>query len=86
MSKIEFCLNGGMDGIRVSDAELDSFGDAVGTKALDAYIPLPNVPKKEQLKRIKECKDHDADTKYWERDNGKHGWCCSHCGTSVQWG
>ena len=87
MAEITFCPVGGMDGVRVSDEELDSFADAVGSKALDMYIPLPysNITQKEQIERIKNCTNH-KDGLYWERDNGKHGWCCAYCGTVLQWG
>lgn len=86
MSKYAYCPNGGMEGIRVSDDELDKFADAINSKALDGTIPLPNRTTEEQKILIQQCDDHDSDTEYWERDNGSHGWCCSVCGKVVQWG
>ena len=87
MSLYAFCPVGGQKGISVQTAELEWFAkNYLKSKYLDAVILLPSVPPKEQMKRIKTCKDHDAETIYWERENGKHGWCCSHCGFVTQWG
>ena len=89
MSEYAYCPRGGINGIRVSDKELDKFSDAINSKALDEVIPLPRLTLEEQKKALKECEEfdeHSDETKYWERDNGSHGWCCSKCGSVVQWG
>jgi hypothetical protein len=86
MSKYGYCVNGGEDGIQVTTDELDKFGDVVGSEALDEFIPLPNVPSESQIIRIKECSCSEHEEIYWERENGRHGWCCSNCGIVVQWG
>ncbi len=89
MSEYAYCPKGGINGIMVSYEELDSFSDAIDSKALDEVIPLPHLTLEEQKKAIKECKEfdeHSDETEYWERDNGSHGWCCSRCGTAIQWG
>lgn len=86
MSKFGFCVKGGEDGIQVTTQELVAFAKNTGREFIDEFIPLPNVSVEEQLKRIENCKcDSDEET-YWERENGKHGWCCPNCGTVVQWG
>lgn len=85
MSEYGYCKRGGMNGIRVSDEELNTFSDAIGNPALDAVIPLPNLSVEQQKIELATCKDHD-DAEYYERDNGSHGWCCSTFGTVTQWG
>lgn len=35
MSEYTYCPAGGMNGIRVSDEELNTFSDEIGNKALD---------------------------------------------------
>ncbi len=89
MSEYAYCQRGGMEGIKVSNFELDVFADSIGTKALDEIIPLPNSTLEEQKESIKECQNSDShsnDMEYWELENGSHGWCCSKCGTVIQWG
>jgi len=86
MSRIDFCPHGGMEGIRVSDNELDILAKLMGSKFLDEYIPIPKVSLEIQKDLVNTCKDHNNQVSYWERDNRKHGWCCSHCGTVIQWG
>lgn len=85
MSEYRYCKIGGMDGIRVSDEELSSLADAMNTKYIDQYIPLPHLTTEQQKAMLNVCNNHDDD-QYWERDNGKHGWCCGKCGTVTQWG
>jgi hypothetical protein len=85
MSQYAYCKRGGMTGIRVSDEELNTFSDDIGNKALDSVIPLPNLTTEQQKAMLSVCNNHN-DSEYWERDNGKHGWCCSTCGTVTQWG
>ena len=91
MSKIEYCPKGGMEGIRVSDEELNSFTDAIGSKALDEFIPLPHLTIPQQQAMISVCNhqdgDSDEESEYWEnKDSGGHGWCCTKCGKVTQWG
>ena len=85
MSKIEYRPRGGQEGISVSTDELVEFAEFMGTKYIDTFIPIPNVPNETQKKRTKDCK-HDGDAAYYETETGSHGWCCSHCGTVTQWG
>jgi hypothetical protein len=85
MSEFSHCSSGGQNGIRVSDEELNEFSNEIGSKYLDQFIPLPNLSTEEQKERMVSCKEHE-DAEYWERDNGKHGWCCSDCGKVIQWG
>ena len=86
MAIYDYCPAGGMNGIRVSDAELSSLADAIGSNALDSCIPLPNLTQEQQIRAIEDCQGNHENEEYWERDNGKHGWCCGNCGTVVQWG
>ena len=90
MSKIEYCPGGGMEGIRVSDEELNTFADAIGSNALDEFIPLPNLSIEQQKAMISVCnhqdEDNDEKSEYWENKDGGHGWCCTTCGKVTQWG
>lgn len=86
MSKYGYCVNGGEDGIQVTTKELEAFAKKAKVEFTDAFIPLPNISADEQLKLIKNCSCDQDDEQYWERENGKHGWCCSKCGTVTQWG
>lgn len=87
MSEYGYCPRGGMEGIRVSDEELNEFAEKRKSQYLDDVIPLPNVDEKTQLTRLnEECKHDPVNAEYFERDNGSHGWCCGYCGTVVQWG
>lgn len=90
MSTHTFCPTGLMDGILVADAELTEFANTIGSKYIDEYIPLPDTEALDQAELVKAC---DCDNKegfdhaiYWERSNGKHGWCCNECGKVIQWG
>lgn len=85
MSEYGYCFRGGMNGIKVSDEELNSFSDDIGNSALDEVIPLPYLSVEQQKIELATCKNHD-DAEYYECDNGSHGWCCSTCGTVTQWG
>jgi len=85
MSEKAYCPSGGMDGILVSGKELKKFSDAIGSDFADEVIPLPNLTTEQQKAILSVCRKHN-DNEYWERDNGKHGWCCSKCGTVTQWG
>ena len=88
MSEYGHARRGGMNGILVDTDELRIFAHEMKLKAIDLYIPLPGVlPVAQMLEMSDEdhnCDDYDA--KYWERENGSHGWCCSGCGKVVQWG
>jgi hypothetical protein len=87
MSRYGYCPVGGEDGILVTTDELDTFADVMKSNALDEYIPLPDLDPQVQKKKIEQCTcSDDHDVIYWERENGSHGWCCSNCGTVVQWG
>ncbi|OQA45790.1 MAG: hypothetical protein BWY47_01900 [Bacteroidetes bacterium ADurb.Bin302] len=86
MSEYGFCPKGGQQGIKVSDKELNSFADAIGSNVLDAVIPIPNMTVEQQKIEIAHCDDHESNPEYFERNNGSHGWCCGNCGTVFQWG
>lgn len=87
MSEIKFCPRGGQEGIVPSDKELNELGNAMKEyKWLDKYIPLPSKTIAEQVALIKHCLHPDGRHQYWETETGSHGWCCSVCGTTIQWG
>lgn len=87
MSKIAYCPNGMMEGIRVTDKELEKFAKSLKKKSIDSIIPLPGMTAKEQSKAVKKCGEHNGeDSQYWESTSGSHGWCCTECGTTTQWG
>jgi len=85
MSGYAFCKRGGVQGILVTDEELNSFSDAIDSNILDGVIPLPNLTIEQQKIELILCNNHE-DVEYWERTTGHHGWCCSHCGKVIQWG
>ena len=85
MSKISFRPRGGQEGIEVTTKELEVFSGKLGKQFIDEVIPLPNISPEKQKLFLEMC-PCTADQIYWERDNGKHGWCCSDCGTVTQWG
>lgn len=96
MSKIAWCQKGGSSGILVTEKELDDFALKLGRKKMDEVIPLPDISFDKQCTRMREddaatggssskCNEHGQ--QYWEVENmGANGWCCSYCGTVVQWG
>jgi len=91
MSHIGECPRGGQQGILVSNDELSELARELGKKYIDAVIPLPNMDASKQKEAIKECGDHSGreafeNAKYWESETGSHGWCCTKCGTTLQWG
>lgn len=90
MSQYTLCPVGGTQGILVKDAELDALSDAMKTQALDGYIQLPGITPEQQIVEIAGCtcsKQCDFEhATYFERENGKHGWCCMYCGMVIQWG
>lgn len=90
MSTHAFCPAGQMNGILVTDKELTAFADTIGSKYIDEYIPLPNMEASQQVELVKACdcaeKEDFHHAAYWERNNGKHGWCCKKCGKVIQWG
>ncbi len=89
MSEKAYCPRGDMEGIYISSVELHDLSEKIGSKYLDEVVPLPDKTPDEQKELIKNCgKDHDDldNAQYWEVDTGSHGWCCSKCGTVIQWG
>ena len=70
----------------VQTEDLSIFSRVVGSSYDDEYIPLPGVDADEQVKRIKDCSHDQNNEVYWETEKGNHGWCCGHCGTTIQWG
>ncbi len=84
MSRIVYCPAGGMDGILVTLAELESFAELIGCM-LTTYIPLPEG---NNVHTVHNCEDEAyRAARYWEiEDVGKHGWCCPICGKVTQWG
>ena len=86
MSRYGFCERGGMDGIKVTDAELRKFAKSINKKFIDEFIPLSDI--KDQKSLINNC-PHDHDkviSQYWESTSGSHGFCCPTCGEVIQWG
>ena len=87
MSKLCFRPRGGQEGINPSKIEMETLSRVMSAKYADEYIPLPNLTLPEQVKILKsETKCTHKDVEYWETNSGGHGWCCSKCGTVVQWG
>ena len=43
MAKYDYCPAGGMNGIRVSDAELSSLADAIGRQRIHLELPVTAV-------------------------------------------
>lgn len=86
MSKYTYCPVGGMEGILVSLSEVKQFQLAIGADFSDEVIPLPNLTPEQQKAMLTVCENHDEDIQYWEKTNGKHGCCCTKCGTVTQWG
>lgn len=81
---------GGNDGIQVTTEELSEYARISCSKYIDETIPLPDKDPIEQVMVTKECihpeDEYPIDTIYWESETGNHGWCCSKCGTVIQWG
>lgn len=79
-----------MEGIEVSEEELNSFAELMIrlelSTSIDSIIPLPNLNIQDQMERLANCDHENTAVKYFERRNGQHGWCCSFCGKVVQWG
>jgi hypothetical protein len=89
MSKYAFRPRGGQEGIQVTQTELSRFASFLGKNYIDEVIPLPNVSPGDQKARLNTCiKNHATmeSAEYWEDNKGSHGWCCSHCGETLQWG
>jgi len=94
MSKIAFCPKGGQSGILVTEKELGDLALRLGRKTMDEVIPMPDISFEQQKTRIAEDRAslgpgrHDEHgQQYWEVEGtGAHGWCCSYCGTVLQWG
>lgn len=89
MAKINFCKQGGQNGILLQDTELTELANYIDSRYLDEYIPLPNTILKEQKLLISECKEihtNASSIQYWETNTGSHGWCCAKCGKVIQWG
>lgn len=90
-SFIGHCRRGGMEGICVTDTQLNKLADELEIDFLDSYILLPGMTPKQQVKLILEKKAAGFESKmencqYWERTNGAHGWCCKVTGKVMQWG
>ncbi len=86
-STYEYRPRGGQQGIAPKAMDMQKLAKAVGSKYMDEYIPLPNVPFDEQVRRIAERKPASMDNaEYWEDAKGSHGWCDGHTGEVVQYG
>ena len=85
MSKISYRPRGGMEGIETNQNEQAQLAVAMNSKYIDEFIALPGKSIQEQVQLIKECEDHD-NAIYFEDEEGSHGWCCRHCGKTIQWG
>lgn len=83
-----FRPRGGQHGIVVTINDLKDFSEFMDAGHIDDYIPLPEVDRETQKKRIAECNcnETEADNEYWETEDGDHGWCCGNCGKVNQWG
>ena len=82
---VDECPRGGNPGVMVTEGQLKKFADKIGSRAIDAVIPIPV----RFLVHPEDCsQDHSdlPDTIYWETNKGSHGWCCSECGMVLQWG
>ena len=91
MSKIDYCKRGGLQGISVTENEMEHLANKLGNAYIDEVIPLPDKTEDEQIKKNKKgCPLNHDDMNvisYWEEPNtGNHGWCCSACGKVIQWG
>ena len=85
-----FCPRGGQDGIVVSKTDMRKLAEAVGSKYLDEFIPLPGMTIAKQAETIKANQDEESspipNVEYWETKEGSHGWCSIKTGRVVQWG
>lgn len=94
MSKIAWCKNGGSSGILVTEKELGDMATGLGRKNMDEVIPLPDISFGQQCIRLEEdinnggpARHNEHGQQYWEvEETGSGGWCCTYCGTVVQWG
>jgi hypothetical protein len=88
MSKISFRPRGGQEGIEVTKAELKETAQFFNSQYLDMFIPLPDTTLDNQKCLLETCDERDehGNARYWETETGSHGWCCSICGSVVQWG
>ena len=85
MSELSFRPVGGLNGIEITQQELIEFSEKMNRSYIDEIIPLPNIATNKQKQTAQNC-DHQTDGIYWESNTGSHGWCCSACGTVIQWG
>ena len=77
----QYCPRGGQMGWFITIGALKDFARSNGLDYVDEVIPIPDPELS-----FTDSHDHDRDVVYWETDKGTHGWCCSRCGTVVQWG
>jgi hypothetical protein len=95
MGNIRIFVGDSSNPLAPTDDELNEFADYLednGVKVdgmerlgLDSFIPFPTIDKTVQLQLILNCA-HEGMPVYWQRPNGRHGWCCKSCGTVTQWG
>lgn len=90
MAQIGYCKRGGQEGITFDYDEALELSNNLGSIWIDEYIPLPRINVQTQvLERIKDISHKDncgEDVKYYEREDGSHGWACTYCGKVHQWG
>lgn len=87
---VQYCPNGGMPGMYVTEAKLVKFADRLKRKHIDEVIPLDG----DEQPIGKDCPTCNGDPNkvemdnsiYWETETGSHGWCCATCGEVFQWG
>lgn len=78
-------------GICTTKAQMIKLSDRIGTEYIDEYIPLPGMTLAAQAKLILDNKanGHEvnpSNVRYWETNDGSHGWCSLEDGQVVQWG
>ncbi len=87
---VRICPVGEMTGIFVTIAKLERYAKLIGSRYIDAVIPLDGN-KQPLPKYCPDChgksENMDMDNvAYWETETGSHGFCCATCGKVFQWG
>ena len=90
MAQIGYCRRGGTEGITFTYDEALELSNAIGSKWIDEYVPIPRIDIDTQVQeRINDIEHQETcgdDVDYYEREDGSHGWACSYCGKVHQWG
>lgn len=87
MSTIGHCKRGDMDGIKTTTIEQNQLADLIHNEYIDAFIPLPGMDIHAQSLAMNSPHDCKLEgSRYWENENGSHGWACKVCGKVHQWG